>query len=334
MMQTLEFLTETPTMTAMAPFNQSSDLIDELLRGMRLSGVQYRRIQAGPSFGMGFEAKPGHAYFHFLAAGTATLKTDDGGLFELSAGNAVFISHGGAHALSSDTDRPVQDIDGFAATALGDTVCAVDASPDTPPSTLLFSACMAFELGSLQGLGSLMPDLMLIDAQGQRYPGLMPILAVMEREVSAARIGYCGILARLADVVAAMIVRGWVECACGNASGLVAALRDTRLAGALLVLHQQPGRDWSVAELAAHCHTSRSVFAERFQATLGIPPLRYVTQLRMRLASQWLTLERLPIEEVALRLGYTSQAAFSRAFKRITGQPPGASRQRRRAGPT
>ncbi|WP_286798755.1 helix-turn-helix domain-containing protein, partial [Pseudomonas sp. UBA4034] len=106
-----------------------------------------------------------------------------------------------------------------------------------------------------------------------------------------------------------------------------AALRDNRLAGALLALHQQPGRDWSVAELAAHCHTSRSVFADRFQATLGVPPLRYVTELRMRLASQWLTLERLPIEEVAYRLGYTSQAAFSRAYKRITGQPPGASRQ-------
>lgn len=326
MMQTLEFLTKTPNMTTAPPFNLSSDLIDELLRGMRLRGVQYRRIQAGPSFGMGFEAKPGHAYFHFLAAGTATLRTDDGSLFELSAGNAVFISHGGAHALSSTADAPVQDIKGFDATPLGETVCAVDASPDTPPSTLLFSACMAFELGSIQGLGSLMPALMLIDAQGQRYPGLMPILAVMEREVSAARVGYSGILARLADVVAAMIVRGWVECACGNASGLVAALRDARLAGALLALHQQPGRAWSVTELAAHCHTSRSVFAERFQATLGIPPLRYVTELRMRLASQWLTLERLPIEDVALRLGYTSQAAFSRAFKRITGQPPGASR--------
>lgn len=327
MMQTLEFLTETPTMTAPAPYNLSSELIDELLRGMRLRGVQYQRIQAGPRFGMGFDAKPGHAYFHFLAAGVATLRTDDGNLFELSAGNAVFISHGGAHALLSTADVAVQDISRFDATPLGDTVCAVDASPDTPPSTLLFSACMEFEIGSIQGLGSLMPALMLIDTKGQRYPGLMPILAVMEREVASARVGYSGILARLADVVAAMIVRGWVECACGNASGLVAALRDARLAGALLALHQQPGRDWSVAELAARSHTSRSVFAERFQATLGLPPLRYVTQLRMRLASQWLTLERLPIEEVALRLGYTSQAAFSRAFKRITGQPPGASRQ-------
>lgn len=326
MMQTLEFLTETPNMTAAHAFTLSSDLINELLRGMRLRGVQYRRIQAGPSFGMGFDAKPGHAYFHFLAAGHATLRGEDGNLFELSAGNAVFIAHGGAHALLSDASAGVHDIGDFDSAPLGDAVCAVDASPNATPSTLLFSACMEFELGSIQGLGNLMPALMLIDAGGQRYPGLMPILAVMEREVSTARIGFAGILARLADVVAAMIVRGWVECACGNASGLVAALRDPRLARALLALHQQPGRDWSVAELAAHCHTSRSVFADRFQATLGIPPLRYATELRMRLATQWLSLERMPIETVAQRLGYTSQAAFSRAFKRITGQPPGAAR--------
>lgn len=133
MIQTLEFLTKTPNMTAPAPFNLSSELIDELLRGMRLRGVQYQRIQAGPSFGMGFDAKPGHAYFHFLAAGVATLRTNDGSLFELSAGNAVFISHGGAHALLSTADVPVQDISRFDATSLGDTVCAVDASPDTPP---------------------------------------------------------------------------------------------------------------------------------------------------------------------------------------------------------
>lgn len=310
-------------------FALSSDLINELLRGMRLRGVQYRRIQAGPPFGLGFAAKPGYAYFHFLAVGTAVLRMDDGTTYELSAGNAVFISHGAAHQLLSSADVPVQDIDSLEAAPLGDTVSAIDARLDAHacPAAILFSGCMEFELGSIQGLGRLMPGLMLIDARGQRYPGLMPILATMEREVSAARVGFAGILARLADVVAAMVVRGWVECACGNASGLVAALRDPRLAPSLLALHQQPGRDWTVAELAAQCNTSRSVFAERFQATIGTTPLRYTTELRMRLASQWLTLERLPIEEVAQRLGYTSQAAFSRAFKRITGQPPGASRQ-------
>ena len=311
------------------PFALASDLINELLRGMRLRGVEYRRIQTSPTFGLGFAEKTGHAWFHFMAVGNAVLRMADGTTYALSAGNAVLISHGAAHQLSSHADVPVQDIERLDRVPLGDTVSAVhtatDASPT--PSTILFSGCMEFELGSIHGLGKLMPGLMLIDAGGQRYPGLVPILTTMEREVSAARVGFAGILARLADVVAAMVVRGWVECACGNASGLVAALRDPRLAGALLALHQQPGRDWTVAQLAEQCNTSRSAFADRFQVTIGMTPLRYVTELRMRLASQWLTLERLPIEEVAQRLGYTSQAAFSRAFKRITGKTPGLSRK-------
>ncbi|TFY87411.1 AraC family transcriptional regulator [Pseudomonas kairouanensis] len=310
-------------------FALSSDLINELLRGMRLRGVEYRRIQAGPVFGLGFADKPGHAWFHFIAVGNAVLQMEDGTTYSLSAGNAVFISHGAAHQLISHPGAPIQDINHLEGAPLGDAVSAVDTQTQgsPTPSTIVFSGCMEFELGSIHGLGRLMPGLMLIDAGGQRYPGLVPILSTMEREVSAARIGFAGILARLADVVAAMVVRGWVECACGNASGLVAALRDPRLAGALLALHQQPGRDWTVAQLAEHCNTSRSVFADRFQVTIGMTPLRYVTELRMRLASQWLTLERLPIEEVAQRLGYTSQAAFSRAFKRITGNTPGLSRK-------
>lgn len=316
------------------PFAVSSDLINELLRSMRLRGVEYRRIQAGPTFGLGFAAKPGHAWFHFLAVGNAVLRMEDGTTYALCAGNAVFISHGAAHQLLSHTYVPVQDIDLLNGEPLGEAVSAVDTGTGPEPSTLLFSGCMEFELGSLHGLGKLMPDLMLIDAGGQRYPGLVPILTAMEREVSAARVGFAGILARLADVVAAMVVRGWVECACGNATGLVAALRDPRLAGALLALHQQPGRDWTVEQLAEQCNTSRSVFAERFQLTIGMTPLRYVTEVRMRLASQWLTLERVPIEEVAQRLSYTSQAAFSRAFKRVTGKTPGLSRKSRQSAAT
>lgn len=330
MMGSPGFLTETPIMDAPDPYALSSDLISELLTGMRLRGVQYRRVQAGSTFGIGFPSRPEHVYFHFLAVGSALLRTEDGALHPLSAGNAVFLPRGGAHQWLSHEDRPVQDIDSFDAAPLGDAVCAVDtcASASRTPSTVLFYGCMELDLGGMRGLGRLMPDRMLIDAKGERYPGLMPILDAMKREICATRIGHAGILARLADVVAAMVVRGWVECGCDNASGLVAALRDPRLARAILALHRQPGHNWTVAELAAECHVSRSVFAERFQATIGVPPLRYATELRMQLAVQWLSQDRLPIDTVAERLGYTSQASFSRAFKRITGAPPGASRQR------
>ena len=333
MMETLHFLTETPKMTQADVFALSSDLISALLTDMRLRGVQYRRVQAGAEFGLSFEARPGHAYFYFLAVGSAVLRTSDGTVHALAAGNAGLMPHGGAHQLLSRADLPAIDIDSYQASPLGDKVDAVDACPSLgmTPGTIRFYGCMDFDRGGMQGLGPLMSGVMLADVMGQRYPGLAAVLGSMKSEVCSGRVGFAGILARLAEVAAAMIVRGWVECGCDNASGLVAALRDPRLARAILALHRQPGRNWTVEELALECHSSRSVFAERFQATIGTPPLRYATELRMHLASQWLGQGRLPVEAVAQRLGYASQAAFSRAYKRITGQTPGVSRRKQAA---
>ncbi|MEV7427931.1 AraC family transcriptional regulator [Streptomyces sp. NPDC091212] len=327
MTESPQSLTETPG-GATGQFALSSDLISELLTSMRLRGVRYRRVHVGPRFGLRFEAEPGRAYFHFLAVGSAVLRTEDGTVHELSAGNAVFMPHGESHQLLSGPDIPALGMDSFDAVPLSNAVSDVDACPSTEPtpSAIFFNGSMEFDLGGMQGLSQLMPHVMLVDAGGERYPGLLPILTSMRRELCSARVGFAGILARLAEVAAAMIVRGWIECGCDNTSGLVAALRDPRLARAILVLHRQPGHHWTVAELAAECNVSRSVFADRFQTTIGMPPLRYATELRMLLAGQWLAEGTSPIQSVARRLGYTSQAAFSRAFKRVTGLPPGASR--------
>lgn len=329
MMVNPDVLIETPEMSKQNQLSPSSNLVSELLTGMRLRGIQYRRIQTGPAFGMGFEDKPGHAYFHFLAVGTAFICTDDGELHKLSAGSAAFMPHGRKHQLLSDAGIAFQDIEKFDAAPLGESVSGVDTCPSTHPvpSAVIFYGCMEFDLGGMQGIGKLMPTVMVADTQAQGYPGLLPVLDSMKREICAGRIGFAGILARLAEVAAAMIVRGWIECGCENASGLLAALRDPRLARAILALHRQPGREWTVAQLAAECHISRSVFARRFETTIGVPPLRYATELRMRLAAQLLTHERVSIDVVARRLGYTSQAAFSRAFKRVIGKSPGACRQ-------
>ena len=328
-MTSLDFLIETPEMTKKKQVFLSSSLVSELLMGMRLRGVQYRRIQTGPTFGMGFEDRPGHAYFHFVAVGTAYICTDDGELHKLSAGSAAFMPHGRRHQLLSDAGVAFQDIEKFDVAPLGEAVSGVDTCPSTAsvPSAVIFYGCMEFDLGGMQGVGKLMPAVMVADTQAQGYPGLLPVLDSMKREICAGRIGFAGILARLAEVAAAMIVRGWIECGCESASGLLAALRDPRLALAILALHRQPGREWTVAQLAAESHVSRSVFARRFQTTIGVSPLRYVTELRMRLAQQLLTHERVTIDVVARRLGYTSQAAFSRAFKRVIGRPPGGERE-------
>ncbi|WP_312011542.1 MULTISPECIES: AraC family transcriptional regulator [unclassified Bradyrhizobium] len=160
-----------------------------------------------------------------------------------------------------------------------------------------------------------------------RQPEIEPMLKAMERETCTPRAGSVGVMARLADVLAASIVRGWVECGGTNAMGWFEALRDPRLGRAIGALHRAPGRNWTVAELAAEAGCSRSLFAERFQSMTGQSPLRYLAELRMRLATQWIGDERQPIDVIAQRLGYASQAAFSRAFKRITGQSPGMVRQ-------
>lgn len=300
--------------------------MNELLLGMRLRGIQYRRIHAGSSFGFAFKAKPGCAYFHFLATGKAELLTENGVLQMLSAGNAVFLPQGSAHQIFSDPRVLVQDIDYCDVMALSDTICAVACSSGTP-QTIFFGGCMEFDLGGLQGLVPLMPELMMIDATSQRYLELMPILTAMEQEARAGRMGDAGILARLADVVMAVIVRGWVECGCSNSSAFVTALREPKLSRAILALHRHPGRDWTVAELAAESGLSRSVFAKQFQEMIGVAPLHYAGELRMRIARTWLTYDRMSIENVADKLGYTSQAAFSRAYKRIVGVPPGYSRR-------
>lgn len=310
--------------------SSSADLISELLAGMRLQGLRYHRLRLTPPFGVRFgEGGTPRAHFHFVARGRAYLRGEDGDLSELSQGTAVLMPRDGPHALLSEPALPCRHITGFDAAALCDAVDDVQScDPDTCRSqdTLIFSGCMELDLGSLHPLVSLMPAVMRVDPQADQQSELLPILEAMEQEVCGQRAGFAGILTRLAEVVAAAIIRSWVECGCGDASGWVEALRDPRLGRVIAALHREPGQHWTVESMAAEMGVSRSVFAERFLAVTGITPLRYVTELRMRLASQWLTRERLPVEDVAERLGYGSQAAFSRAFKRTTGHSPGAYR--------
>lgn len=303
------------------------DLVSELLMGMRLVGLNYNRIEVAPPFGLSFGEVEGRAQFHFVARGPVYLRTLSGSLHEMNTGDAVLLPRGGAHSLVSDPEHPCQNIRSFSAAPLCNSVTAIkNCNPDIPCTerALVFSGCMEFDLGGLHPLVGLMPEVMFVSTLITKYPELLPMLEAMERETRQARAGFAGILARLADVVAAFIVRAWVECGCGDSSGWIAALRDPRLGRVILAIHNNPGHDWSLAELAREMGASRSVFAERFLEVTGITPLRYLTELRMRLASQWIGKEHMPIETAALKLGYGSQAAFSRAFKRIIGHPPGS----------
>lgn len=299
--------------------------------GMRLVGLDYRRIQISPPFGLRFGTVEGRAQFHFVARGPVFLVGAGENVHAMDAGDAVLLPRGGVHNLVSAPDLPGRDITAFQAAPLCRSVSAINACTDTgsqPTGAVIFSGCMEFDLGSMHPLVALMPEVMRVGTILERYPEILPMLEAMEREARGERAGFAGILARLADVVSAFIVRAWVECGCGDATGWVEALRDPRLGRVIAAVHRDPGRNWTVAELAAEMGSSRSAFAERFLAVTGMTPVRYLTELRMRLAAEWIGRDHMPIETVAHRLGYGSQAAFSRAFKRVTGHPPGSVRMR------
>ena len=298
------------------------DLTSELLRGMRLSGVNYRRIETSRPFGVEFGFVPGKAQFHFISRGPVLLRMVSGQRLMLQSGDALFIPNGDGHVLLSDDQATVVNVSRLPSEPVCDSVsCVKNACDDAKSdSAIIFSACMDFELGGMQPLVKAVSSLLT------SRPEIPPMLAAMERESLTRQAGYAGILARLADVVAALIVRGWVECGCGNATGWVQVLRDPKLAKAIYVMHQQPGINWKVEDLAREAGISRSVFAERFLSATGTTPARYLTELRMRLAVQYISHEGQALEKVAFRLGYSSHAAFSRAFKRIIGKAPGALR--------
>ncbi|POE20859.1 AraC family transcriptional regulator [Pectobacterium odoriferum] len=307
---------------------QSPDLISELLRGMRLSGVKYSRIETYAPFGVAFDYVPGKAQFHFVSQGTALLRMASGAMCVLKSGDALFIPNGNSHALLSDEKADITPVSAFPSETICNSVCAIGCEPcPNTENTVIFSGCMDFELGGMQPLIKAMPEVMMVSCLMSTWPEIHPLLAAMERESMTRQVGFAGILARLADVVAALIVRGWVEAGCGKATGWVQVLRDPRLSRAIYAMHQQPGVNWSVAELAKEAGTSRSVFAERFLSATGTTPAKYLSELRMRLAVQYIRHEHQAIETVALRLGYGSLAAFSRAFKRIVGHAPGALRE-------
>lgn len=307
----------------------SNELISELLIGMRLYGVQFRRIEIPDALGVGFNNEIGRAQFHFVARGPVWLRGPSAYLHRLDTGDAVLIPRGGPHVMVSAEDTLSTDVKPLVLDAAiedkrREQVCVDEKC--SQQEVVIFSCCMELELGGMQPLVAAMPEVLLVSTLLETSPEIRPLLDAMERESLTLQPGHIGILARLAEVVAALIVRSWVADGCGSATGWLSALQDPQLGRAILMMHQHPGNNWTVAMLASEANQSRSVFAQRFHLATGISPLRYLTDLRMRLAFLSLSREHQPVETVASQLGYGSLAAFSRAFKRSVGLSPGAVR--------
>ena len=174
-----------------------------------------------------------------------------------------------------------------------------------------------------------------VDARGT-LPAVVPqgsgtwlgtTLKFTVNEARAARPGNAAILGRLTELMFVEILREYMQRLPANRGGWLSGLNDPQVGKALRLMHAQPMRDWTVDDLAREAAVSRSVLAQRFTDLVGEAPMRYLAGWRMQLAKQMMREGAGNIQDIATRVGYESEAAFSRAFKRATGSPPAAWRR-------
>ena len=178
-------------------------------------------------------------------------------------------------------------------------------------------------------LEALPPALCIPLGDGPAAALLRELFRAGVRESSALRPGAGSMLAKLAELLFVEALRRYIERLPPGGLGWLAGVRDPHVGRALALLHAEPGRAWTVDELARGAALSRSALAERFSALVGEPPIQYLLRWRLALAAQALRAGRDAVSRVAERSGYESEAAFSRAFKREFGMPPAAWRRAR-----
>jgi AraC-like DNA-binding protein len=296
------------------------DPLSEVLQDLRPYGVAYGHCLLTRPWGVEMEAEPA-ARLHLVVEGSPFLRMPNGKWTRLGQGDVVFLPRGLRHALADHPDRAIRPLTDFPREEISDQTYRLSAGGGGS-RTIMACCSVRFNEPTLHPLLNLMPPILLVRQATVSDPTLPALLDAMAAEVIGQRIGAATILTRLADVVITRVVRMWAEHRHDDTTGWLAAITDPKIGRVLAAIHRRPTIWWTVDSLARAAGMSRSMFCERFSAIMGLAPGRYVAQWRMRIASVWLSRERVTVAIAAERLGYESEAAFSRAFKRVVGIPP------------
>jgi AraC-like DNA-binding protein len=308
-----------------------TDYLSEVLRDLRIACASYCRTEFASPWGVAVPAHQRRARFHYIAEGACWLCMPSREPLRLEAGDLVLLPHGGAYALVDQPDTAARAFDDMPREYVGKDVYLLREGGAGERCVIICSG-VEFEESVVHPLLELMPDILHVRGGAMDDVSLVVMLDAMAAESSAQRVGSATVMIRLADIVIARLIRAWVERSDAQTCGWLAAVRDPQIGRALALIHRQPEQPWSVVSLASAATLSRTLFSERFTSLVGVSPARYVARWRMHLASIWLGDERLNVGEVAMRLGYESEASFSRAFKRFMGVPPGTVRRQNGAG--
>jgi len=302
------------------------DVLSDILASIHLSGGVRFRCELSAPWGMAMKESPS-AEFHVIVRGSCWLRIP--GRSEpiaLQGGDLVAFIHGGSHRLADAprrAARPVEEVlQGQSIERYGPVTHGGGGLP-----TSILCGYFEFDRDSLHPLVAAMPSFIhLRGTDSSEFAWLQTALNFMIHETKAARPGAEAVVNRLAGVLFVQMVRAYLEQS-KSPPAMLAAIADKQVGAALKQMHQAPQYTWTLEALAKRAGMSRSALATRFRELVRETPMQYLTLWRMQLARRLLSETRLGTAAIAERVGYLSEAAFSKAFKKAVGKGPGAYRR-------
>ena len=318
------------------------DALSDVLRAVRLSGAVFFDVHAAEPWvaetplgrSVVHAMFPGSQHmisYHVILEGSCWALVEGEPPVQLSAGDVIVFPHGDTHVLTSTPGmrkkptmsmyrRPTEGHLPFTI-SLG---AAAEAA--TGPQARFVCGFLGCDARPFNPLLHALPRVIRVsdDANGTLSSYVRFALA----ESKVPRIGGESVLGRLSELMFLHVIRRYLESLPPEQTDWLSGLRDAPVGRALAALHRNPARAWTLQSLAREAGTSRSVLAERFTQFVGHPPIEYLTSWRMQLAANQLRSSTESVAEIANRVGYESEAAFSRAFKKAVGAPPSEWRKR------
>ena len=318
----------------------STDVLSEVLRAVRLTGAVFFTVDGAPPWVaeapagnvIGPRVMPGAEHvieYHVVARGTCYGALTDGPSVRLETGDVIVFPQGDAHVMASAPGmRGPVHLEGYRHPERGQLPIAMSLNPGGSMDHQIVCGFLGCDARPFNPLLATLPRLIHVPKAAALAGGTVAALIQLAVAESAARRpGSESMLARLSELFFIEVVRHHLATLPSDTTGWLAGLRDDAIGRTLSLLHDRPAHPWSLDDLAKEAGLSRSVLAERFNHFVGTPPMHYLAQWRMQLAASLLSGTNVTIAEVAERVGYGSEAALSRAFKRLVGLAPSAWRE-------
>lgn len=288
--------------------------------------------QVTPEDCQAFDAPAGAVIaFHYVVEGALVMELEGQPPLAVAAGEIALLPRNDRHRLASAPGLPPVPGDDLIQLGAEGGLATIRHGGGGATTRIVcgFLACPVPDNPLVQGLPAALRIGFAEPATGAWVESSFRMAAT---ELAAGRIASPALLARLAELLFAEAVRAYLRTLPEARSGWLAGLRDAHVGKALALLHARPAEPWTTEGLAREVALSRSAFADRFTRLLGQPPMRYLAAWRMQLAATRLREGEASVARIGFELGYDSEAAFNRAFKRHHGQPPATWRERELAG--